>query len=73
MVYITNLSKANEECVPFIVICQIANRMSASRRGPINLEAKFEPKLHNTAIYLIGLSQQVSTFAINFRVSYSTQ
>ena len=73
MVYITNLSKANEECVPFIVICQIANRMSASRRGSINLEAKFEPNLRNTTIYLIGLSQQVSTFAINFQVSYSTQ
>ena len=73
MVYITNLSKANEECVPFIVICQIANRMSASRRGPINLEAKFEPNLLNTAIYLIGLSQQVSTFAINFQVCYSIQ
>ena len=71
--YITNLSKANEECVPFIVICQIANRMSVSRRGPIDLEAKFEPNLLNTAIYLIGLSQQVSTFAINFQVCYSIQ
>ena len=53
--YITNLSKVNEECMPFIVICQIANRMSASRRGPINLEAKLEPNFLNTAIYLIGL------------------
>ncbi|TDL20605.1 endoplasmic reticulum Ca-transporting P-type ATPase [Rickenella mellea] len=49
MVYITNLSNANEE------------------RGPIDLEAKFEPNLLNTAIYLLGLSQQVSTFAINFQ------
>jgi cation-transporting ATPase 13A1 len=31
------------------------------------LEAKFEPSLLNTAIYLLGLSQQVSTFAINFQ------
>jgi cation-transporting ATPase 13A1 len=38
------------------------------RRGPIDLEAKFEPSLLNTAIYLLGLSQQVSTFAINFQV-----
>ena len=28
VVYIANLSKANKQCVPFIVICQIANRMS---------------------------------------------
>lgn len=38
------------------------------RQGPIDLEAKFEPNLLNTAIYLLGLSQQVSTFAINFQV-----
>jgi hypothetical protein len=33
------------------------------------MEAKFEPNLLNTAIYLLSLSQQVSTFAINFQVS----
>ena len=37
------------------------------RRGVIDLEAKFEPNLLNTAIYLLSLSQQVSTFAINFQ------
>ncbi|KAF8324139.1 endoplasmic reticulum Ca-transporting P-type ATPase [Cantharellus anzutake] len=36
-------------------------------RGPIDLDAKFEPNLLNTAIYLLSLSQQVSTFAINFQ------
>ena len=34
----------------------------------IDLEAKFEPNLLNTAIFLLSLSQQVSTFAINFQV-----
>ncbi|KAJ7621138.1 hypothetical protein FB45DRAFT_798857 [Roridomyces roridus] len=37
------------------------------REGLIDLEAKFEPNLLNTAIYLLGLSQQVSTFAINYQ------
>ncbi|KAJ7472229.1 hypothetical protein B0H11DRAFT_2038115 [Mycena galericulata] len=37
------------------------------REGPIDLEAKFEPSLLNTAIYLLGLSQQVSTFTINYQ------
>ncbi|KIJ31777.1 hypothetical protein M422DRAFT_783699 [Sphaerobolus stellatus SS14] len=37
------------------------------RTGVIDLEPKFEPNLLNTAIYLLGLSQQVSTFAINFQ------
>lgn len=37
------------------------------RPGVVDLDAKFEPSLLNTAIYLLGLSQQVSTFAINFQ------
>lgn len=40
---------------------------SYHRPGVIDLDAKFEPSLLNTAIYLLGLSQQVSTFAINFQ------
>lgn len=40
---------------------------SYEMRGPIDLEAKFEPSLLNTAVYLLSLSQQVSTFAINFQ------
>jgi len=40
------------------------------RTGPIDLEAKFAPSLLNTAIYLLGLSQQVSTFTINFQVRF---
>lgn len=33
---------------------------------PVDIEAKFTPSLLNTAIYLIGLSQQVNTFSVNF-------
>lgn len=40
---------------------------SLEPREVIDLEAKFEPSLLNTAIYLLGLSQQVSTFAINYQ------
>jgi len=47
----------------YITILSNANET----RGPIDLEAKFEPNLLNSAIYLLGLSQQVSTFAINFQ------
>ena len=39
-----------------------------SSTWPIDLEAKFELSLLNTAIYLLGLSQQVLTFTINFQV-----
>ncbi|PBK93025.1 hypothetical protein ARMGADRAFT_929480, partial [Armillaria gallica] len=37
------------------------------RHGPIDLEAKSESSLLNIAIYLLGLSQQVSTFVINIQ------
>jgi len=45
----------------------LGNAKSINRREVIDLEAKFEPSLLNTAIYLLGLSQQVSTFAINYQ------
>lgn len=33
----------------------------------MDLEAEFKPSLLNSAVYLISLSQQVSTFAVNFQ------
>lgn len=37
------------------------------REAEIDLEAKFNPSLLNTAIYLLQLAQQVSTFAVNYQ------
>ncbi|KAE9389409.1 cation-transporting ATPase [Gymnopus androsaceus JB14] len=51
--------------VTLVYITALAHRYEPP--GIIDLEAKFEPSLLNTAIYLLGLSQQVSTFAINFQ------
>ncbi|KAK3706382.1 putative cation-transporting ATPase 1 [Vermiconidia calcicola] len=36
-------------------------------RAKIDLEGKFEPSLLNSAIYLLQLIQQISTFAINYQ------
>lgn len=36
-------------------------------RAKIDLERKFEPSLLNSAIYLLQLIQQISTFAINYQ------
>jgi cation-transporting ATPase 13A1 len=38
-----------------------------SRADKVDLEAEFEPSLLNSAIYLLQLIQQVSTFAINYQ------
>ncbi|EJT96565.1 hypothetical protein DACRYDRAFT_25648 [Dacryopinax primogenitus] len=51
--------------VALVYITQLSK--SRETRGEIDLDAKFEPNLLNTAIYLLGLSQQVSTFVINFQ------
>lgn len=37
------------------------------RQKEVDLEGDFEPSLLNSAIYLIQLSMQVSTFAINYQ------
>ncbi|TCD66868.1 hypothetical protein EIP91_000766 [Steccherinum ochraceum] len=51
--------------VSLLYITQLSHQYE--KQDVIDLEAKFEPNLLNTAIYLLGLSQQVSTFAINFQ------
>jgi cation-transporting ATPase 13A1 len=46
----------------------VPTRLTLSRRsGLVDLEAEFEPSLLNSAIYLLQLIQQVSTFAINYQ------
>lgn len=37
------------------------------RESSIDLEAEFQPSLLNTAIYLLQIGQQVSTFAVNYQ------
>lgn len=38
------------------------------RPKEVDLEGEFEPSLLNSGVYLIQLSMQVSTFAINYQV-----
>ncbi|KAE8220877.1 hypothetical protein CF319_g5661 [Tilletia indica] len=49
-----------------LYICDLAARHEPLSTEKIDLEAKFSPSLMNTAVYLLSLSQQVSTFAVNF-------
>lgn len=44
-----------------------ATNKIASRSGDIDLEAEFSPSLLNSAVYLLQLIQQISTFAINYQ------
>ncbi|KAH8827253.1 hypothetical protein DL96DRAFT_1606032 [Flagelloscypha sp. PMI_526] len=53
--------------VSLVYITNLSHSLDPRGDGPIDLEADFEPSLLNTAIFLLSLSQQVSTFTINFQ------
>lgn len=51
-----------------IYISNVVHRFEPPKdRSQINLEGEFEPSLLNSAIYLLQLIQQISTFAINYQ------
>ncbi|KZZ99013.1 cation-transporting ATPase 4 [Moelleriella libera RCEF 2490] len=52
--------------VTLIYIARLCEKIEP-RSGIVDLEAEFEPSLLNSAIYLLQLIQQVSTFAINYQ------
>ncbi|BGP13232.1 hypothetical protein JCM10213_004997 [Rhodosporidiobolus nylandii] len=53
--------------VSFIYLTNLCEEYEPQAGKEIDLDAKFSPNLLNSCIYLISLSQQVSTFAINFQ------
>jgi len=52
--------------VTLIYISQFVQRIEP-KKDNIDLEGEFEPSLLNSAIYLLQLIQQISTFAINYQ------
>jgi cation-transporting ATPase 13A1 len=52
--------------VTLIYVSQYVQR-TEPREAKIDLEKEFEPSLLNSAIYLLQLIQQISTFAINYQ------
>ncbi|KAF4982216.1 hypothetical protein FZEAL_2100 [Fusarium zealandicum] len=52
--------------VTLIYIARLCDRL-APRPDDVDLEAEFSPSLLNSAVYLLQLIQQISTFAINYQ------
>jgi cation-transporting ATPase 13A1 len=50
-----------------IYVSQWVQRTDPIVRSKVDLEKEFEPSLLNSAIYLLQLIQQISTFAINYQ------
>lgn len=51
-----------------IIVHSLGSRLTHNRRDPdVDLEREFSPSLLNSAVYLLQLIQQISTFAINYQ------
>jgi len=44
------------------------NACALNRKEKIDLESEFKPNLLNSAVYVMSMALQVSTFAVNYRV-----
>ena len=55
--------------VHIVTLIYISNYVQRTepRKEDVDLEGEFEPSLLNSAIYLLQLIQQISTFAINYQ------
>lgn len=36
----------------------------------VDIESEFKPNILNSAVYIMAMALQVSTFAVNYRVSF---
>ena len=50
-----------------IYLSSVVERISPRSESTVDLEGEFQPSLLNSAIYLLQLIQQISTFAINYQ------
>lgn len=58
----------NRMFLPVLYVDFQLNQLTICRReSDIDLEGEFEPSLLNSAIYLLQLIQQISTFSINYQ------
>lgn len=48
-------------------ICVHSSHLHRRKKDDVDLEGDFEPSLLNSAIYLLQLIQQISTFSINYQ------
>ncbi|KAL8711826.1 MAG: hypothetical protein Q9220_003770 [cf. Caloplaca sp. 1 TL-2023] len=55
--------------IHIVTLIYISNYVQSTepRKSDIDLEGEFEPSLLNSAVYLLQLIQQISTFAINYQ------
>lgn len=70
LIYLSNYVYSIEPYVhlPTLLPSSMNTPLTSSRRSSdIDLEGEFEPSLLNSAIYLLQLIQQISTFSINYQ------
>jgi manganese-transporting P-type ATPase len=73
LIYVHSMAKELEPV--YVVDCStirvsdshLSTLICLHRIGRIDLEKSFEPSLVNSAVYLISINMQISTFAINYQ------
>ncbi len=67
LIYVSRWVQRIEPCVIFPLLVPITLNPVFSRSDDVDLEGEFEPSLLSSAVYLLQLIQQISTFAINYQ------
>lgn len=67
LIYLSNYVYSIEPYVSSMQISMNFTNEYHRRQSDIDLEGEFEPSLLNSAIYLLQLIQQISTFSINYQ------
>lgn len=67
LIYLSNYVYKIEPYVLSLPLPMACANKSHRRESDVDLEGEFEPSLLNSAIYLLQLIQQISTFSINYQ------
>ena len=67
LIYLSNYVYSIEPYVFSITTLRFATDSVFRRQTDVDLEGEFEPSLLNSAVYLLQLIQQISTFSINYQ------
>lgn len=58
-------------CSLVYLVREATSRSPVRKEQFVDLESEFKPSLLNSTVYVISISLQVSTFAVNYKVSNS--